>query len=490
MRLTRRECLAALTCLGATGCKLSAAAQQVAPQTGTSLPVVKKKGSAPETPQQTFTPEMFGAAGDGQTNDTDAFAQMAAAVSSVGGGTVVLRSTTYLVGGHVPDSSGIWAFAPATIMSFTGCSKGLAIIGNHARLVCQDGLRYGTFDPSTGLPTQNSMPFYGAAQRASPYVAMISVQNCAGKVYIENVELDGNSAGLSLGGPYGDTGWQIPAFGIQLLNNPGNQHLVGVHSHHHAQDGIYLDGVPGTATGIMLENVVSEYNGRQGCSIVGGSTYSFTDCKFNHTGRGRLVSAPGAGLDIEAESSPIRNLSFSGCEFSNNAGAGMVADSGDSAGATFDNCLFVGTTTWAAWPAKPQFRFTNSRFVGSLCHTYFDSNATLATQFSNCTFLDDPALSPTGQVYGGFIADLGSGDTNVLFDSCTFALKNGNMLPWSVSAKYNNCTMSQTASGQAYPRGTYTGVNKIDGNVDLYSSKIIGQVTLNGQLIAPTDFAG
>jgi len=54
---------------------------------------------------------MFGAKGDGVTNDTDAFASMSTAIRLRGGGTVELRKTTYLVGrqsvGHDPQG---WAY--------------------------------------------------------------------------------------------------------------------------------------------------------------------------------------------------------------------------------------------------------------------------------------------------------------------------------------------------------------------------------------------
>lgn len=440
---------------------------------------------------KSFTPEMFGAAGDGVTNDSDAFARMSAAVNAAGGGTVVLRQTTYIVGGQTPDSSGLWAWAPATIMTFDGCTKSLTIQGNNAILKCADGLKYGTFDPATGLATHNPMPFTGTQQRASPYDSMILIQNCTGQVGIKGIELDGNVGGLNIGGTYGDTGWQIPAVGLRLLNNVGGEWIVGVHSHHHAEDGLYFDGMPGRSTSTQVSECTSEYNGRQGCSIVGGCNYFFDHCGFNHTGRGGLSSAPGAGVDIEAEVNSIRNVSFSSCMFANNSGAGMGADSGDSAGATFDDCLFVGTTTWSAWPNKPNFRFTNSRFVGAMCHAFPSSDPTQAAQFLNCAFLDDPTLSPTGEVFGPSqpIANLGSGDLNVLFDGCTFTLKNQLVLPWSVSALYNNCTMSQVSSDTAFPRGTYTGTDSITGPVALYSSKIVGQLTLNGQIVAPTNFA-
>ena len=221
--------------------------------------------------------------------------------------------------------------------------------------------------------------------------------------------------------------------------------------------------------------------------MTGGCNYTFASCHFNHTGRAGLISAPSAGVDIEAEDKTIRNLSFSLCEFSNNSGAGMIADSGDTDGATFDQCSFIGTTDWAAWPAKPHFRFTNCKFVGSICNTFGDPDPANAVQFSNCDFLDDPKLSPTGEVYLPLspIADLYI-YKNILFDGCRFKLTAQSVLPWTINVLYNNCTMSQVQTKQAYPRGTFTGVNTINGNVDLYGSKVLGDLTVNGQLMPRT----
>lgn len=491
MRLSRREYLVALTTVVVSGCKVSPGAHfsglfaETPPPTTTTTSTVKKPGG--EAPLTTFTPELFGAAGDGVTNDSAAFAQMSKAVNGAGGGTIVLRATTYLVGGNVPDPTGEYAYGPATIMNFDGCSKNLTIEGNGARLLCQEGLRFGTFDPATGLPTNNPLPYTGSGQLASPYAAMIQVQNCTAPVVIKGLELDGNIAKLIIGGPYGDTGWQIPAYGLRLVNNSGGESVIGVHVHHQPVDGVLIDAPAVRTTSTSLEEVVSEYNVRQGCSVIGGSNFSFTNCKFNHSGKAGMVSAPGAGFDIEAESSGIRNLGFTNCEFADNSGCGIVADSGDSAGATFNTCRFIGTTSWAAWPNKPQMLFENCTFVGSICNTYGSADATQATQFKSCTFCDDPALSPTGQVYNSDypIADVSS-YANVLFDSCLFTMSHAVVLPWSLYAIYQNVTMSQVSTKQAYPRGTYLGVNQISGNVDLTGSSINGQVTVNGTIVPRT----
>src|SRR5205823_4373853 len=97
---------------------------------------------------RSFTPEQFGAKGDGVTNDSLAFARLAEAVSAAGGGTIDFRKTTYLVGDQapVPTPGALYSWAPAKLLEISGCSSPLVIRGNGARLRCPDGMRFGTFD--------------------------------------------------------------------------------------------------------------------------------------------------------------------------------------------------------------------------------------------------------------------------------------------------------------------------------------------------------
>lgn len=446
------------------------------------------QGTAPT--DRVFTPEMFGAKGDGVSNDTEAMAAMARAVTLNGGGTVEFRRTTYIVGRQAlaPDPRAPFTWEPATLLAFVGCHRPLIIRGHGARIKCADGLKFGTFHRD-GSVMKHAMPYAGTG-RAAPYDAMINILNCRAAVEVSDLELDGNLPRLVIGGEYGDTGWQIHALGLALFNNAGPEVVRNIHTHHHAQDGLYIDGLDTDAAASVqrvMSGVVSEFNGRQGCSIAGGISYVFERCKFAHTGRGGLYSAPGAGVDIEAENKRIRGLRFIDCEFSDNTGCGLVADSGDSADIGFSRCKFVGTTNWSAWPNKPNMTFSDCTFVGAIVRAYGDQDRSRAAKFLRCAFLDDPSLSPTGKIYGGVnstqpLADLGEA-RNVLFEACRFLATHGGVLPWSTHAIYSNCIMKQRVATTGFPRGTFAGTSRIDGAVDLYGSQISGALSLNGKLL-------
>lgn len=436
-------------------------------------------------------PEDFGARGDGVANDTGAFAALAAEVNRRGGGTIVLRRTTYVVGGQQPGTDGLWAFAPAPVLSLHGLTRALTIEGNGATLRCAPGLLYGTFDRDR-RPVRRPLPNYKPGEIASPYEAMIKIVGCRGEISIRDLELDGNMAALRLGGAYGDTGYQIPARGLDLTDNEAAETVANVRSHHHALDGISINGREDRSGRGRFEDVISEYNGRQGVSIVGGRGYDFVRCKFNHTGRSVIQSAPGAGVDIEAENGKRnRDFTFTDCEFSDNYGVGMLADSGDTERATFTRCRFIGTTGWSAWPKKPLFRFFACRFVGSVVNCHGDPNPERAAQFHDCTFTDDPKLAPGGKVYregrpDGALVDL-SDSANVLFSRCRFEAVGGAVLPWSSGAIYSNCVMHQTSRTTGHPRGTYLGRNAISsaGDVNLYGARVRGELTVNGKAVHP-----
>jgi hypothetical protein len=294
------------------------------------------------------------------------------------------------------------------------------------------------------------------------------------------------------GGPFGETGWQVPADGLSLKDNRSSELVANVFSHHHGQDSFLIDGAESRAARSRFTRVLARFNGRQGASITGGRGYDFEDCEFSHTGRAGIVSAPAAGVDIEAEGGKtVRDLSFTRCKFLDNAGVGLLAEAGPADGARFQDCLFVGTTTWSAWPRKPRFSFTGCTFVGSVVHAFPDADPSRAARFTDCLFTDDPKRSPTGKVYegGGPIVNLGE-SRNVLFDGCRFTLVGTAVLPWSWRATYGNCVMTQRSAKTAMTKGRYLGSTAIQGAVDLYGSKVEGSLVVNGRVIPRGIYGG
>lgn len=445
--------------------------------TGTALALALTPAIAAEI---VFTPERFGAKGDGRTDDSDAFARLSDAVNMAGGGTVVLRKTTYLVGTQQRTPDGM--YLEARLMAFEACRRPLVIRGNGARLRCAPGQRYGVFLPG-GVPNPDVVR-KGAEGMTRPYAAMIDARLCSGGVSIQDIELDGNVTALILGGKKGDKGWQIGCVGVALRNNPGPELLANVSAHHHPHDGFYIDGPREPTPGVARRFVAlkADANGRQGMSIVGGQDYRIERSSFTRTGREQVFSAPGAGVDIEAErKKPIRDLAFVDCRFADNRGCAMVADSGDTLGVSFTGCTFVGTDNWSAWPNKPGFRFDRCTFAGSLVHPFADPDPARATRFTDCLFTDDPALSPTGRILlrKGPSSVLTNAD-NVLFDRCRFLMTHDGVLPASEGVIYRDCRMTQRSPRHAATRGIFEGRNVIVGPVDLGASAILGDTILNG----------
>ena len=92
--------------------------------------------AASAAPGETVTPEMFGAKGDGRTNDTRAFAAMSAHVNARGGGTIVLRPVTYVVGEQHPSAaSKRTSFAPTNIIGAPRSARAIGLL--NGRSGCQ-----------------------------------------------------------------------------------------------------------------------------------------------------------------------------------------------------------------------------------------------------------------------------------------------------------------------------------------------------------------
>ena len=373
-----------------------------------------------------FTPQMFGAKGDGVTNDTAAFDAAAQAINAAGGGTLLIPPGTYIVGIQDPNAGvPTRAFLGRPIIHIEGCTKPVVIEGSGAKIKFADGLRMGTFNGTT--PVNPALPpSMDLSKRADPGCIIELFGNKS--VVVNGLELDGNLANYIMGGQWGDSGWQAHAVGIFLYGNDSAT-CNNVYAHDFGQDGI-MQGHAGLteaalAKPVLLNNCKFEYNGRQGLSWIGGNSLTAISCKFNHTGRRvntglgiPILSSPGAGVDFEAEDSIIRSGDFINCEFINNGGPGIIASSGDVKNIRFKGCTFVGVTNFAIWSAKPNMVFEDCLVFGAVANQYASLDRQQANKFIRTRFSDENFAGYSAYLNGGqlFPSQLSA---PVFYEKCT-----------------------------------------------------------------------
>lgn len=371
----------------------------------------------------------FGATGDGLTNDHPGFEAAAVFFNErKGNGKLTIPSGKYIVGRQVRgDGISSEAYTGFNVLHFKDCKNLTIQFEAGAVIKYADGLKFGAFDPFTGEPYLHGDNFFADWRYVARIGHCLFLEDCE-NINVFGLMADGNNINIDKGGVYGDTGIQIPHYGI-LVQGGKNIKVDGFNIHHFGEDGIGIGSYSQEPFNIQILNGRSEYNGRLGISWIGGNGLFVKNCKFNHTGRAAIFSMPGSGIDIEAELGPfnkdgsygpgkIRNGVFEDCEFVNNTIIGMVADSGDTANCIFKRSTFHGTTSWSAWVSKAGFKFYECNFYGGFVHGYhLSKNSDEGTQFYKCHFED--ILYNGVRSFGRFLVESNNAKYMV-FEDCTF----------------------------------------------------------------------
>jgi hypothetical protein len=262
-----------------------------------------------------FTPEQYGATGDGIADDYAAFQLLVAAVNAAGGGRILLKhGKTYLLNQNIAAGNGV------ADIKFVGCN-GVLVEGNGAKIKLKGGW-------DRDATTKRS-------------IQPLRFDDCS-NVIVKNVELDGsvNTITNSVANPTG-----LLSFGISL-NSCNRALLENIYTHHHMLDGWRVDtsttqvaGVLQASRNIAVRNVVSKFNVRLGASIiqVRGLLVENSVCSYstfsNETGTAATftnVGGPQGGVDVEPNSLPTSGtpvdvltgeITFRRCRFVGNAGA-------------------------------------------------------------------------------------------------------------------------------------------------------------------------
>lgn len=445
------------------------------------------------------------------TQNDAAFNAASAAIVAAGGGTLYIPPGEYTVC-HQTFGTGTAAYAQTNAIVITGCTKSVLIVGYGAKLKMPNGQHWGSFNPTTGAAYYPaSLPFWNAAYAGNPGY-FIQVGDNPGGVTIQGLELDGNCANYIVGGEYGDISYQVNADGIYAYNN-GFLNIQDVYVHNCGRDGIDLfDSTATTESSavrpVYIENVISEYNCRQGVSHQGGLQLTIVNSKFSNTGRTTnlvagtvitfggtviptMASSPAAGIDIEPEAGVIsRNVTLINCNCANNYGVGVAADNGRAAYVSVQDCTLRGNTNYPISITAAYTRVQNTVMYGQVKLALGSStDPREATIFENCQFSD---LS-TWSTVSGYVVEMGSNPgvqfvncrisasymavadiRDGIIKNCVFLISNGNLANKSkvidVSGSYFESNVIVDSVITPTANGYYVGVN--------YTQSMIGANTI------------
>lgn len=111
------------------------------------------------------------------------------------------------------------------------------------------------------------------------------------------------------------------------IRHSNNIHLLNLYIAKCWGDGITTDASDTTSnycTNVYITNCICDDNRRQGLSAGGIDGLIVEDSKFINTGQ-TAYTAPGAGVDMEPDSTRAYNITFNNCLFENNKGGGLHA---------------------------------------------------------------------------------------------------------------------------------------------------------------------
>jgi len=224
--------------------------------------------------QPTYDVRNYGALGDGATDDTRAVQAAINAAHAANGGTV-----------YFPSSSGCYIVTGLTFYSnlnYTGESQDVCIKSASSRA------------PLVRTPATS------AFSNAS----------------ISYLTLNGNASSFT-------------GHDCLDLRGPTNVVIDHVTTTRCGEDGVYVTGwgtgsnPAGQGDGLLITNLTSSYNGRNGLSIITGKNITVRDSVFQqHT-----ISAPFAGVDVEPNTATqsVENVTFENCTFRDNGYNGFTA---------------------------------------------------------------------------------------------------------------------------------------------------------------------
>lgn len=269
-----------------------------------------------ESSERGINVKWFGAKGDGQTDDTLAIQATVDYVSNQGGGVVYIPDGTYMIKAHNENTS----------RNIYLLDEGGVALKNNVNLKLSD------------LATLKAIT---NNQKAYQLIRLYNVENASiigGKVEGDLAEHTGTEGEWGYGiGIHGSK--NITIKDIEIFNCWGDGINLQVYQPDVADFGnVY------SCQNILIDNVNSHHNRRQGMSIESAEGVEVRNSRFNDTGK-TLAVLPSAGIDIEPwlheeQSNIAKNIKITNCEFLRNKGTGVTCMNNNVSDVTIKNCVF------------------------------------------------------------------------------------------------------------------------------------------------------
>lgn len=330
----------------------------------------------------------YGIVADGFTNCTDQVAAFSLAIKTYPSTVqlrIVLPPGPIVVGKQsLAGANGLgYAYRPTYesvgLRGFLSIDEreGTTILeGYGTTLKLADGMKMGSFDPITGLPSADQITLTPNPDKLATPGNIVALAGNE-KIVVVGLQIDGNARGMTLGGRYGDNGWQIVAFGLWVPENITVE-LNGLLVFDCGSDSLYLTANStwspspfGVQRSALIDSCVFRDSRRQGISITGGQFIVIKGTTIRNIGRyaasaGSFYSGPEACIDIETEGATVQDVVIVDSQLLDGyyTLVSQVVDSNSRRCSVYNTILRNQSTYTSVLNALPDLKFFNCVLEG------------------------------------------------------------------------------------------------------------------------------
>lgn len=435
----------------------------------------------------------FGVKADG-SDDTAALQALSVSVSAMTDAVVevVFPQGVSRVGyqDQAPTSTSGYSFRPGYVAVngnvgwfFVNGRSGTTIINARGWTIkLNDGMKHGSFNPSTGLAHASTSPFRDTNYQA--YAGnLVAFKGCEHVIRI-GLTVDGSADTATWGGVYGDTGWQCISFGIWDAANVRVEAYDDVVTNC-LLDNLYISTESGwSPSNTGVQRSFDSYNGtytdgrRQNITIAGGQNIRFHGGTAARAGRtsinaGSYYSAPEANVDIETESGAVQDVVFNDFKMLYGGKNSFLAASFNNpfARATLNRCTLRSNSSIAQiYTTGSGIRFNDCLIEGSGLDVRKINAGNTPVEFRRCTIRNH--ISGTAAPWQRFVGEIG-----VMEDCYWDIIMNDGM---SSTRPLFHFTANDATVFPPYPaKGLWRyNIINLSGNQDLITASTNGRVYL------------